>query len=196
MTKPSKNGILARQKVTRKGLFYLVTNYMNNLLLLMSTLIAIIPASTAQINNYTQKNIDTPAIEIVKQDDRAQKIDAYFAKRNMPLEGHGQKFVEVADNYGLDPYFLPAIAVRESSGCKRMMNNNCFGWGSAKIVFDDFDQGIEVVGRNMGGQNPNTASYYGTEDLYEKLYWYNGTVLPSYPNEVLGIMEMFRDTEV
>jgi len=127
---------------------------------------------------------------------KIQKIDSYYAKRGMPLAGHGKTFVEVADKYELDWRLLPAIAVRESSGGKRLMNNNPFGWGSAKIPFQNFDEAIEEVGKNLSGNDPDTSKYYKDTDNYMKLYRYNGTVLHTYPEEVLYIMDMFEKNEI
>lgn len=129
--------------------------------------------------------------EEVVVDDRAARLDAYFAKRNMPLEGYGAKFIEVADAYDMDWRLLPAIGVRESSGGKHMMNNNPFGWGSAKIKFDDFSNAIEEVGANISGNDEHTARYYKNKTVAQVLWAYNGTVMPTYPAEVMNIMKMF-----
>ncbi|MBT4121309.1 MAG: hypothetical protein HOA57_03605 [Candidatus Magasanikbacteria bacterium] len=134
--------------------------------------------------------------EVVKKDVRSQKINKYFEERNMPLEGYGKQFIKIADKYDLDWRLLPAIAVRESSGGKHLLNNNPFGWGSCKIAFKDFNESIEVVGMNLSGNNPNTARYYADNSVKEKLYYYNGTVIPSYPDEVIHIMGMFEDIEL
>lgn len=126
-----------------------------------------------------------------EKDERASRIDAYFAKREMPLAGYGEKFVEVADAYDVDWRLLPAIAVRESSGGKRLLNKNPFGWGSCKIKFNDFDEAIEEVGRNLSGNDPDTAKYYADKTTSQILWVYNGTVIHSYPKEVIAIMGMF-----
>lgn len=123
--------------------------------------------------------------------ENAKKLDDYFTKRDMPLAGHGIEFIRAANKYNLDWRLIAAIGVRESSGGKHMMNNNPFGWGSAKIKFADFSEAIEVVSANLGGANPNTARYYKNADTMKKLWYYNGTVLPSYPAEVVSIMDMF-----
>lgn len=123
--------------------------------------------------------------------DKAQRLDTYFTERSMPLAGHGIEFVRAANKYGLDWRLIAAIGVRESSGGKHLMNNNPFGWGSAKIKFDDFSEAIDVVSSNLGGFNPNTARYYKNADTMKKLWYYNGTVIKSYPNEVVDIMNMF-----
>lgn len=107
----------------------------------------------------------------------------------MPLAGYGGQFVRVADKYGLDWRLLPAIAIRESSGGKQMCGNNPFGWASCRTDFDSVQEAIEYVGINLGGENPRTAPYYKNKTTREKLWSYNGTVNPKYPDEVLAIME-------
>lgn len=128
---------------------------------------------------------------IGKIDTRGARLDAYFAARRMPLEGHGQTFVEEADRAGIDWRLVAAIGVRESSGGKYLMNNNPFGWGSAKIPFEDFDHAIVVVTSHLAGENPHTARYYANNTTFDKLWAYNGTVLHTYPAEVMAIMDMF-----
>jgi hypothetical protein len=128
------------------------------------------------------------SIEDVRES-RAKAIDDYFKDRSMPLEGTGMTFVLVAEKYGLDWRLMPAIGVRESSGGKNDCGYNPFGWGSCKLHnFHSYEDAIESLGRNLGGANKNTARYYAGKTTYEKLYYYNGTVIPSYPNEVISIM--------
>lgn len=132
-------------------------------------------------------------VEISVEDLRQQKADAintYFKERSMPLNGTGMTFVLVAEKYGLDWRLLPAIGIRESSGGKAACGYNPFGWGSCKLSnFSSYEQAIEALGKNLGGGNPKTARYYAGNTTKEKLYYYNGTVLPSYPDEVLAIMK-------
>ncbi len=124
-------------------------------------------------------------------DIRAERLDAYFVKRDMPLHGYGDELVAAADSCGLDWRLVAAIGVRESSGGKHLMNNNPFGWGSAKIPFKDFSEAITVVTDNLCGKNPNTARYYKDTSVDKKLWYYNGSVEPTYPGEVKAIMAMF-----
>lgn len=120
---------------------------------------------------------------------KAEAIDSYFRERSMPLEGTGMTFVLVAEKYGLDWRLLPAIGVRESSGGKAACGHNPFGWGSCKLHnFVSYEQAIEALGKNLGGANPTTARYYAGKSTKDKLYYYNGTVVPTYPDEVLAIM--------
>ena len=78
-------------------------------------------------------NTPAPAIDTDEDKDQAQRLDAYFDKYDMPLSGYGIEFVRAAKKYNVDWRLIAAIGVRESSGGKHMMNNNPFGWGSAKI---------------------------------------------------------------
>ncbi len=139
-------------------------------------------------------------VEISVDDLRQQKadaIDSYFKNRSMPLFGTGMTFVLVAEKYGLDWRLLPAIAIRESSGGKAACGHNPFGWGSCKLHnFGSYEQAIEALGKNLGGANPRTSSYYAGKTTMEKLYHYNGTVLETYPDEVAKIMKMIEtDTD-
>lgn len=142
-------------------------------------------------NKNTEPEVTAEDIKLQEDLAKAARIDAYFEKRNMPLAGYGMEFVIAAEKYDIDWRLLPAIGVRESSGGLHLMNNNPFGWGSAKIKFTDFSEAIDVVAMNLGGGNPNTARYYKEADTQKKLWYYNGTVMPSYPGEVMDIMDMF-----
>ncbi|MDB5260644.1 MAG: hypothetical protein JWN37_875 [Candidatus Nomurabacteria bacterium] len=131
-------------------------------------------------------------VEVSVDDLRSQKaaaIDSYFTARGMPLSGTGMNFVLVAEKYGLDWRLLPAISVRESSGGKAACGYNVFGWGSCKLSnFKSYEDAIESLGKNLGGANPKTSRYYAGKSTMQKLYYYNGTVIASYPGEVASIM--------
>lgn len=126
----------------------------------------------------------------------AQKIDTYLKKRRVPLAGYGEKFVIAAQKHGIDPYLLPAISLQESNGGKNIQVNchNPFGWGSGKICFKSFEEAIETVARNIGGNNPNTQHYYKKKSLKERLYHYN-SVNTNYRRSVLAFMENFQKQE-
>lgn len=130
------------------------------------------------------------------REDKAAKIDAYFAKYDLPLAGHGMQFVLVAEKNDLDPYLLPAIAMRESTGGKFMIksNNNCFGWGSGKIKFQNLDEAIDTVGRHLGGNDDKTAKYYDNKTTEKKLLAYN-SVIQTYTKEIFSIMSKIEKTE-
>ena len=147
-------------------------------------------ALTVYITVFAKSHETYVSNEVV--DKRIEIIDNYYKSRNMPLEGYGKKMVEVADANGLDWRLLPAISIRETSGGKNLCKNpkagfNPFGWGSCKIGFESFDKAIEVVGYKLA-----TMSVYKGKTTERKLYYYNGTVVPTYPKEVLAIMESIK----
>src|SRR3989338_8733054 len=128
---------------------------------------------------------------------RAEAIDAYFKYRRMPLAGTGMKMVLEAEKNNLDWRLLPAIAVRESTGGKNAClkaKYNSFGWGSCKISFNSNEHAIEVVAKNLGGNNPNTAKHYGNKNTKEIIDAYNPPhIIPKYADQVLSIMDAIED---
>ena len=81
---------------------------------------------------------------------KAQKIELFFRvnRNNAPLADYAEKFVEVANKYGLDYRLLPAIATIESSGGKNNFRKyNAWGWGNKS--FSSFEEGIETVGKGL-----------------------------------------------
>ena len=130
--------------------------------------------------NYGQRPSAQEQIDIL----HAQQIDNYFRAKKMPLVGYGSKMIEISDKYNLDWRLLPAISVRETSGGLHMCKGNPFGWGSCKIGFKTVNESIEIVGNRLG-----TLPIYKDKTTYKKLYYYNGTVVKAYPNEVIKIMD-------
>ena len=130
--------------------------------------------------------------KIEDQKIKAEAIDAYFGEHDMPLEGMGMKMVEEAEKNDLDWRLLAAIAVRESTGgkfeCKKV-ENNAFGWGSCKIGFKSNEEAIEIVAKNLGGNNPNTARHYEDKTTKQILRAYNPpSIVPRYAEQVISIM--------
>jgi hypothetical protein len=93
-------------------------------------------------------------VEIARGDGRALMIENFFAEYKAPLSIEAGTFVEVADRYGLDYRLLPAIAMQESNGGKRIPkdSNNPFGYGvyGNKIMkFETYGDAINTVGRGL-----------------------------------------------
>jgi len=147
-----------------------------------------------QTTNVSQDKTVQTSVSI--NEERAEKIDAYFAQRNMPLKGYGAKMVEEAEKNNIEWTLIPAIAIKESTGGKFACDHNPFGWGSCKIEFRSWNHAIEVIANNLGGNNPNTARYYKGTSTKEKLHHYNGSVIPTYTGEILEFMELIENQDV
>ncbi|MEI6280386.1 MAG: hypothetical protein WCP17_00060 [bacterium] len=131
--------------------------------------------------------------------EKAEAIDFYFDEHDMPLEGTGMKMVEAAERNELDWRLLPAIAVRESTGGKNdciKVDHNAFGWGSCKIGFKSDEAAIDVVARNLGGNNPKTAHHYGDKTTKQILRAYNPpSIVPRYAEQVMSIMDTIGEAD-
>lgn len=156
-------------------------------------------AFTASVDQFVASNADDQVLSAqekalqMEREENAAKIDAYFAKGKMPLEGYGMKMVIEAEKHDLDWRLIPAIAVRESTGgryaCKSV-SYSAFGWGSCKISFKSYDHAIESLAEHLGGNNPRTARYYDNKTVKGILETYNPpSVVPTYANEVMAIMD-------
>lgn len=154
-------------------------------------------SETLALNQAVDKEAES-RIETLKA--QAQAIDAYFASRDMPLSGMGMKMAEEADKNDIDWRLLPAIAVRESTGGKNdceKVKHNFFGWGSCKIGFKSDDEAIEIVAKNLGGNNPNTAKHYENKTIKQILRAYNPpSVVPRYAEQVMAIMKNIGEENI
>lgn len=155
--------------------------------------------STVQMVLSIGNLASTTLVESAEIDDRAIKIDAYFAKNNLPLTGYGKSFVDTADKYNLDWRLLPAIAMRESTGGKFACPNgnkaNVFGWASCRVRFSSYDEAIDKVGAHLAGEVKSTSSYYKGRTTTQKLKRYN-SVIPSYTKDIFAIMNKIEDVEL
>lgn len=140
---------------------------------------------------------DTSANQQKEHDDKVKKVAAYFGDKNLPMAAHAEQLVTAAEENNIDWSLLASISMIESTGCKFMHNNNCFGWGSAKIAFSSIDEGIKVVAWNLGGNNPNTAKYYKDKTTDQILKMYNPpTIVAKYSNNVQGVMNSIKNYQI
>ena len=163
-------------------------------------------AFTAGVDQFVASQSDDQALSVkdkalqLEREERAAKIDEYFANGNMPLAGYGMKMVTEAEEHGLDWRLIPAIAVRESTGglyaCKKA-TYSAFGWGSCKISFKSYDHSIEVLAMNLGGDNPKTSRYYDNKSIEQILKTYNPpSVVPKYADQVIAIMNKIEEVQL
>ena len=106
-------------------------------------LYAAIPPKTSQISD-----------KIDAGDARAKIIENFFKGYNSPLSSLSKHFVAVADKYQLNFRLLPSIAMQESNGGKKVVDNsfNPFGYGiygKMVIKFSSWEEAIERVGKAL-----------------------------------------------
>ena len=148
--------------------------------------------NTEEIALAPEQAVDFAALHEHDVKIKASLIDAYFRSRSMPLAGLGMKMVEEAEKYDLDWRLLPAIAIRESTGgknaCKKVAHNP-FGWNSCKTGFDSNEHAIEIVAKNLGGNNPKTEKHYADKSTEGILKAYNPPhIVLNYAAQVMRIM--------
>lgn len=131
---------------------------------------------------------------------KAEAIDAFYKEHKMPLLGMGMKMVEEAEKNDIDWRLLPAISVIESTGgkhaCKKV-THSFFGWGSCKINFKSDEEAIEIVAKNLGGNNPNTDQHYANKTTKEILEKYNPpSIVPNYAKKVMNVMNEIGEEDI
>jgi hypothetical protein len=92
--------------------------------------------------------------EIITNDGRTEAVRQFFARYNSILEPHAGDIVKAADEYGLDYRLLPAIAMQESTLCRRIPvdSYNCWGFGiyGGKVTrFSNFTEAINTVTKTL-----------------------------------------------
>ena len=133
---------------------------------------------------------------------QAAKIDAYFAKYDMPLSGHGMDFVKAAKENDIPSTFMAAISIVETTGGKHMCKNtdaenNPFGYGSCKDGFEykSLTDAINQLSAHIGGNKEKTAKYYKDKDIDVVLKRYN-SVIPTYASKVKKYMKLINEQEL
>lgn len=117
---------------------------------------------------------------ITHTDGRAKIIENFFKGYKTPLAQYSETFVTVADKYQLDYKLLPSIAMQESHGGQKVINDshNPFGYGvygNLVVKFPSWEEAIERVGRllredyiNKGLATPEQIMRKYTPPSFEK----------------------------
>jgi hypothetical protein len=149
-------------------------------------------------NNQSKIEVSAEALALqAAREEKAAKIDMYYGQYDLPLEGYGMTMVMAGEKYGVDPYLIAGLAMRETTGGKFACHKNPFGWGSCKIKFESFEEAINTVAMNLGGHAERTAKYYKGKSTKEILDIYNPPhIVENYTNQVLSIMKRIENTQV
>lgn len=113
-------------------------------------------ASTATVAYAALPSVQNVLGASITEEDggNAEKIRQFLARYNSPLEPYAVDLVQASDQYGLDHRLLVAIAMQESTLCKKIPENsyNCWGFGIyGKTVtrFGDYKEGIYTVSKAL-----------------------------------------------
>src|SRR5258706_8348836 len=108
--------------------------------------------------------------QILEGDARVARVKNFLDGFHSPLAEYAERIVEDADNLSIDYRLIPSIAVQESGGCKKIIEDsfNCFGFGIyGKNVtrFSNYTEAIDTVSKYLGkhvGRGLNTPQALGT----------------------------------
>lgn len=109
---------------------------------------------------------------------RVDVLEQFLARYDTPLTEYSELIVETSDKYKLDYRLLPAIAMQESTLCKKAPVNsyNCWGFGiyGKKVTrFSNFEEAIETIARTLS-QNYHAQGLIEPVDIMSRYTPSNG----------------------
>ncbi len=132
-------------------------NFIRGIVLGFLLLALLVPSISVKLQNHPENaalaggnasvvNAITAEVKL-EEDNRVEILHGYLKSKNSLLADFAETFVAVADEYGLDYRFLPAIAGIESNFGRVQLENsyNPFGWGGGYAYFESFEEAIRVV---------------------------------------------------
>lgn len=116
----------------------------------------IVQPKVGNFNLYASlpKETSQTSVSIGSSDARAKIVEDFFKGYSSLLASYSKLFIDIADKYKLDYRLLPAIAMQESNGGKKVIedSHNPFGYGiygNLVIKFPSWEEGIEKVGKGL-----------------------------------------------
>lgn len=94
-------------------------------------------------------------------DKRTVDLKSFLTIYRSPLAPYAQLLVDKADQYRIDYRLLPAIAMQETTLCKKTLKQaqyNCWGWGiwGKKVTsFSSFDEAIDTITKYFAKKKEN-----------------------------------------
>lgn len=163
-------------------LSYLYTEQNGKVLGASSTGIAYAALPPSDVTFATVINEEASQTEIVRQ---------FLAKHNSQLETYAPDLIAAAERYDLDFRLLPAIAMQESTACRRIPENshNCWGWGiyGGKVTrFDNYPHAIETISRTL---STKYREKHGLVTPYEVGRLYNPSNTNNWAENVTHFMQ-------
>lgn len=131
--------------------------------------------------------------EILPADSKTELVRQFFAKYKSPLEPYAADIIAASDRYDIDFRLLPAIAMQESTLCRRVIqgSNNCWGFGihGGKVTtFNNYPEAIETITKTL-------ATKYRENGLVtpeEIAQMYNPTNTNNWVENVTSFMNLLK----
>ena len=174
--------------------------------------------ATALVSPFSGANIGSPTAAVIspdtnrplsslvtvnQQDDmdqKAKKIDAFFASRNLPMAGQGKALVAAAEKNDLPWALIASMAVIESTAGVHACPGdsiNVFGWNSCHgAKFDSMDDAINTVAETVSAHRDPTKKYYEGKKLTDILETYNGRANPAYVQNIKWVMDQIEQQPI
>jgi len=101
--------------------------------------------------------------QVKPPDPRVRTLIAFMQKHKFAKPYYAKEYIEAADGSHIDYRLLVAISFRESSGCKRYLYANCWGYGSSSSLmhFASIPEGIDYITDKLG----TDSKYANKSDL-------------------------------
>lgn len=138
----------------------------------------------------TMVGIASPVKKELSIEEKAEKIDAFFAKVNAPVVGYGREFVFASEKYKIDWRLLPAICRQESCGGLFPYNGDPQNILGYKINRDikSIKEAAELSAKSLSGNGKRTHLLYKDKNLRERLVVYSGNER-DYADKVFSFMK-------
>lgn len=137
---------------------------------------------------------DTTIQNIIEEEDsKVEIVRQFFAKYSSSLEPYSADIVAAARRYDIDFRLLPAIAMQESTLCKKEIANshNCWGWGiyGGKVIkFNNYPEAIETITKTLSTKYRDK----GLVTPFEIVTLYNPRNTNNWAENVTHIMEELK----
>lgn len=128
-------------------------NLIKTLFIIILFLLVANPAKAQNVADQSAKilKIEANNLDVLRSAKKKLALNKILTKRNSPLLNSIDSFLATCNTYKLDCYLLPSITGLESSFGKftHPGSNNPFGWGGGYIMFANWNQAIETVGKGL-----------------------------------------------
>lgn len=137
--------------------------------------------------------VPSPPATTQMPDIRVKKLEYFLERHNSSLSLYKDVIIKAADDYQLPWTLVTAIAGVESGFCRSIPMNsyNCWGWNNGKFFFQDYQDGIQTVSKNL------RLKYFDRGlDTPEKMSYIYAPPSKSWATKVRHLMEQIENYQL